>query len=669
MKRIISFLVVVIMVLFCGNSAGALGQDGVISGTVITEDGSAVPGVTVILTGNNVVGKRTTITAESGVFRFPALPPGEYKLRFELEGFNTLVYDEIPVKPGENVKINVVMKLSNMQEQVLVYGKAPVIDRRKSSSTTTYHIDGSRPSSGRSHSRRSKRTKRYKYSAQSHSPQCTKKQPRKYSKPQPPQPPRAPVKAEDYSPINDSRFKRTGREPLSTFSIDVDTASYANVRRIIKSNQLPVKDAVRIEEMVNYFKYDYPQPEGEHPFSIVTEVAGCPWNMSRRLVHIGLQGRKMKSENRKPNNLVFLLDVSGSMDAPNKLPLLKTAFKLLVKQLDDRDRVAIVVYAGAAGLVLPSTQGFRQDKIFAAIDNLRAGGSTAGCAGIQLAYKTAVENFIRYGNNRIILATDGDFNVGVSSTPELVKMIEEKRKQGIFLTILGFGMGNLKDSRMEQLADKGNGSYHYIDNLLEAKKVFVDELNATLFTIAKDVKIQVEFNPAKVKAYRLVGYVNRLLNEEDFDDDKKDAGELGAGHTVTALYEIIPARSPEPVPGASKLRYQVMKTKEDAVESGEIMTVKLRYKRPKGNKSKLIVRAVMDEDVSLRAASDNFRFSAAVAQFGLLLRDSEFKGKASYNNVLRLARGAKGRDYYGYRAEFIKLVETCQLLSSSIARR
>jgi Ca-activated chloride channel family protein len=469
---------------------------------------------------------------------------------------------------------------------------------------------------------------------------------------------------EEYGRIYENVFLPALRNPLSTFSIDVDTASYANVRRFINNNQFPIKDAVRIEEMVNYFSYDYPAAVGKVPFSIYAEISGCPWNPAHRLIHIGLQGKKLASRDLPPSNLVFLLDVSGSMTPPNKLPLLQQAFKLLAGELGEKDRVSIVVYAGAAGLVLPSTPAGQKEKIREAIERLNAGGSTAGGAGIKLAYKVAEENFIPEGNNRIILATDGDFNVGVSSTSELVRMVENYRQKGIFLTVLGFGMGNTKDGRMEQLADKGNGNYHYIDNLMEAKKVFINDMRGTLFTIAKDVKLQLEFNPARVKAYRLIGYENRLLHKEDFADDTKDAGELGAGHSVTALYEIIPYGSREEIPGADELKYQETRINPEAFKSKEILTVKLRYKEPDGEKSRLIVHPLKDSDIALARASHNFKFSAAVASFGMLLRDSKFKGDASYDSVLALARESKGQDFFGYRAEFIQLVEKCALLEN-----
>jgi Ca-activated chloride channel family protein len=468
---------------------------------------------------------------------------------------------------------------------------------------------------------------------------------------------------EEYSRIYENEFKDAKQNPLSTFSIDVDNASYSNVRRFVVNNQMPPKDAVRIEELINYFTYDYPQPKGDKPFSITTEISSCPWNHSHQLVHIGLQGKSLNYDDLNPCNLVFLVDSSGSMSSPNKLPLLKKSLRLLVDELDDKDKIAIVAYAGSAGLVLPSTPATQKDRIVGALEQLSAGGSTAGGQGIQLAYKVALENLVKDGNNRVILCTDGDFNVGVSSTGDLVRLIEEKRKNDIYLTICGFGMGNYKDSRMEQISNAGNGNYFYIDNIHEAKKVFVKEMRANLFTIAKDVKIQVEFNPVRVKAYRLVGYENRVMANEDFDDDKKDAGELGAGHTVTALYEIIPAGSDEKVKKTTKLKYQETKISSSASESMEIMTVKLRYKPPKEETSKLVEQPLIDRRVSLEETSDNFRFSSAVAGFGMLLRDSKFKGNLTYEAVAALAKGSKGKDAEGYRAEFIRLVETCAMLS------
>jgi len=474
---------------------------------------------------------------------------------------------------------------------------------------------------------------------------------------------------ENYNAIQENEFLDAASNPLSTFSIDVDAASYSNVRRFINDNRFPPKDAVRIEELINYFTYDYPQPYGRHPFSVTTEVADCPWERSHKLVHIGLQGEEIPVDDLPPANLVFLLDVSGSMNSPDKLPLLKSAFKMLVKQLRREDRVAIVVYAGAAGLVLPPCEGNNKREILRAIDRLQAGGTTAGAAGIRLAYRIAEENYRKYGNNRVILATDGDFNVGVSSDAELVRLIEREREKGVFLTVLGFGTGNLKDSRMEQIADKGDGNYAYIDNLSEAKKVLVKELGGTLFTIAKDVKVQVEFNPVRVAAYRLIGYENRLLKKEDFSDDEKDAGEMGSGHSVTVLYEIIPAGRDFRGAESDALKYQTMGISREALQSDELMTIKFRYKRPDDYDSRLLVKTVMDDDQPLRRSSDDFRFSAAVAEFGMLLRDSEFKARASYNQVIRLADGSIGRDKEGYREEFVELVEKCASLADEIADR
>jgi Ca-activated chloride channel family protein len=475
-----------------------------------------------------------------------------------------------------------------------------------------------------------------------------------------------PSNREAYDRIEENPFLRVSNNPLSTFSIDVDAASYSNIRRFINEGKLPPKDAVRIEELINYFPYEYPQPEGDRPFSVSTEISQAPWNPNHRLVHIGLQGKKISTENLPASNLVFLLDVSGSMEESNKLPLLKSAFRLLVNELRAKDKVSIVVYAGAAGVVLPPTPGNQKDKIFDAIEKLQAGGSTAGGEGIQLAYKLAKENFIKSGNNRIILATDGDFNVGISSDAELVRLIEQQREEGVFLTVLGVGMGNLQDSKMEKLANKGNGNYAYLDNMLEAKKVLVKEIGGTLLTIAKDVKIQVEFNPTKVQAYRLIGYENRMLRNEDFKDDKKDAGELGAGHSVTALYEVIPVgvKSDVKLSEIDSLKYQ-KPIQQLTSGSDELMQVKLRYKAPNQNTSQLLTSPVIDRGLKLEDASTNFKFSAAVTEFGMVLRDSQYKGKANFDDVLKLANQSQGDDLEGYRAEFIRLVTRSRSIAAT----
>ncbi|MDD3293676.1 MAG: VWA domain-containing protein [Geobacteraceae bacterium] len=478
----------------------------------------------------------------------------------------------------------------------------------------------------------------------------------------PPRQPASPAEfnTEGYDRVTENPFLDVLKNPLSTFSIDVDTASYTNVRRFITNGSLPPPDAVRIEEMVNYFDYDYPQPGKGEPFSFTTELTGAPWQPGNQLLLIGLQGVKIPMDDLPPANLVFLIDVSGSMSDENKLPLLIKSFKLLVGQLRPRDRVAISVYAGQAGLVLPSTGGDEKHKILAALESLQAGGSTAGGAGIQLAYRVAKENFIKGGNNRVILATDGDFNVGASSDAEMERLIEEKRNDGIFLSVLGYGMGNYKDSKMQKLADKGNGNYAYIDNLLEAKKVLVSQFGGTMLTIAKDVKMQVEFNPAKVKSYRLIGYEKRMLRAEDFADDRKDAGELGSGHTVTALYEIVPVRDGADL--KQELTYQDVRIKDSARKSPELATIRFRYKKPDGDVSKELTRKIPATVAGIGKASENIRFAAAVAEWGMLLRKSEYKGKANYAQALEMARKAKGADDMGYRAEFIRLVEMTELL-------
>ncbi len=473
---------------------------------------------------------------------------------------------------------------------------------------------------------------------------------------------------ENYQKLVENKFIQPKNQALSTFSIDVDNASYTTARSFIQSGQLPNPDAIRIEEFINYFDYDYPQPKNDVPFSISTEISVAPWNTKHKLVHIGIQGKNLDYKNLSASNLVFLIDASGSMEDANKLPLLRSSLKMLLGEMNEKDRISIVAYAGAAGLVLPSTSVKEKTKILNALENVSAGGSTAGGAGITLAYKIAQENFIKNGNNRVILCTDGDFNVGVNSADELVKLIETKRNNDIFLTVCGFGMGNYKDHQMEELSNAGNGNYFYIDNIQEAKKVFVTQMRATLFTIAKDVKIQIEFNPTKVAAYRLIGYENRMLKKEDFNDDKKDAGELGAGHTVTALYEIIPVGvKSEFLPSVDDLRYQndgkIKDSYTAAASSDELLNLKLRYKKPNEDTSNLIVNPLKDSTIALANTSDNFRFSAAVAEFGMILRNSEFKSNASYDQVITLAKNAKGKDSEGYRAEFLKLVESCQLMS------
>lgn len=468
---------------------------------------------------------------------------------------------------------------------------------------------------------------------------------------------------EEYANKSENRFKSPLDDPLSTFSIDVDAASYSNMRRLINQGKKPQPEMIRIEELINYFSYDLPTPKGKDPVHIAAEIGNCPWNNEHRLVRIGLKAREIASENLPAANLVFLIDVSGSMFGPTRLDLVKSSLKLLVNNLRDKDRVAIVVYAGAAGQVLPSTPGSDKQKIKDALESLAAGGSTAGGAGIKLAYKTAKDHFIKDGNNRIILCTDGDFNVGVSNTEDLEALIENERKSGVFLTVLGYGMGNYKDNHMQALAQKGNGNHAYIDNLQEANKVLVNEFGGTLFTVAKDVKLQVEFNPAHVQAYRLVGYETRLLNKEDFNDDTKDAGEMGAGHTVTALYEVVPTDIKSNIIGSvDPLKYQSndkdKKTKSTTSNSPEMLTVKLRYKQPGEDVSQKLEIPLIDTKSD--RVSDDFRFASAVAMFGQILKNSDFKGNGTYDKVIELAQKSSSHDERGYRKEFIRLAETAR---------
>jgi Ca-activated chloride channel family protein len=465
---------------------------------------------------------------------------------------------------------------------------------------------------------------------------------------------------EDYDSFVENPFESPKSAPLSTFSIDVDNASYTNVRRFINNGQTVPKDAVRVEEMVNFFKYQYPQPTGEHPFSINTEYSECPWNVKNKLVRIGLQGKNIPTDNLPASNLVFLIDVSGSMSDINKLPLVKESLKVLVAQLREEDKIAMVVYAGAAGLVLPPTSGNEKQTIIDALDKLQSGGSTAGGAGIQLAYKTAEEHFIKGGNNRVILATDGDFNVGASSDADMQTLIEEKRKSGVFLTCLGYGMGNYKDSKLETIADKGNGNYAYIDNIQEANRFLGKEFKGSMFAIAKDVKIQIEFNPSQVKAYRLIGYENRKLRPEDFKNDAIDAGELGSGHTVTALYEIIPTTTKSDFfMETDELKYTKVEASKTKFND-ELATIKFRYKKPDGSKSIEMVQVIDNKVNALETASSGFKFSAAVAWFGLKLRDSKLVTNKSSVEIKKLAKEGLAYDEDGYKAEFIRLVEAVQ---------
>ena len=643
-KKAITLILVLLFPLY-----GLMAQSnfGSIRGQITNvENNNPVPFASVLLFQSNkqVQGASSDF---DGKYEFKNLKPGEYLIKTSAIGLTTNINKNIKVLKGKVTTVN--MKLNNATEMLEEFEisdySVPLISKDQVSSGAIISVENIKRIPNRSGKYKSHNKMAYGYSTA------------------PIESRRDQFNTEAYAHNPENNFKTAKSTPLSTFSIDVDAASYSNMRRFINNGQNPPIDAVRIEEMVNYFNYNYPQPKDNDPFSITTEMSDCAWNPKHKLIHIGIQGKEIEADNLPSSNLVFLLDVSGSMSSPNKLPLLKKSFSLLIKNLTEKDRVAIVVYAGAAGLVLPSTPGNQKEKILNALNNLNAGGSTAGGAGIKLAYNVAAENFIKEGNNRVILATDGDFNIGASSDGEMTRLIEKKRESGVFLTCLGFGMGNYKDSKMETLADKGNGNYAYIDNILEAKKVLVTEMGGTMHTIAKDVKIQVEFNPNKIASYKLIGYENRLLNDADFNDDTKDAGELGSGHTVTALYEVVMKGSSEDIVDVDPLRYQYKKAIEN---SSEILTVKFRYKAPQGKTSKLIVRHLNYKSTSLAKSSNNFKFSAAVAEFGLLLRNSKHKANASFKHVIELAKNSKGHDDNGYRAEFIRLVEMSEMQASAM---
>jgi Ca-activated chloride channel family protein len=608
-----------------------------VAGTVIDGQGAALRDVTVeLLAGGTVV--RTGKTNARGEFTFADVAPGTYDVRATRQGL-------VPAS------LRVAVSALPTPRLVLSIG-VPLPGEL--ADAAPYPMPQAAPSAPSRMAQESVR------SAQGAALAPTAPPPGVAGRSLLPYTPQPEFNTEAYDRIDDNRFRRSTNEPLSTFSIDVDTASYTNVRRYLNDGALPPADAVRIEELVNYFRFDYSDSRADAPFSVTTEVSACPWNPRHKLALIGLQARR-DTRKMPARNLVFLLDVSGSMMPPDKLPLVKSAMRMLVNSLTAQDRVAIVVYAGASGLALPSTPGDRKEVINRAISELEAGGSTNGADGIQLAYNTAASTFVQEGVNRVILATDGDFNVGVTSQGELVRLIERERERGIFLSVLGVGTGNLKDSTMEKLADKGNGNYAYLDSLNEARRVLIQEAGSTFVTVAKDVKVQVEFNPRTVAAYRLVGYENRLLNREDFNDDKKDAGEIGAGHTVTALYEIVPPG--EKIDGGTvdPLVYQDAGRPTGAATSGDLMTVKVRYKNPDSDRSQLLSVAVRDREGAVTA---NLGFAAAVAQFGMLLRNSEFKGNATWSSAQTLARQYRGEDPDGYRAEFIRLVDLASALDT-----
>jgi len=581
---------------------------GHIHGIVHDAAGGVLPGVELTLSSPGAA-RRTTLSDGKGEFWFRDLGPGTYTVTARLAGFDSAAATAV-VATGFTREVAITLNVGKVAEAITVTGATPIINAQ-----TARYAGGLSAPKG--------------------------------------------FNTEAYDKIDDNGWFTVAQKPLSTFSTDVDTASYANVRRFLNKGTLPPKDAVRIEELLNYFSYDYPEPADGKPFAVTTAIGDCPWNAAHRLALIGLQARRIDSTSTPPRNLVFLVDVSGSMETPEKLPLVKASLAMLARNLTSRDRIALVVYAGAAGVVLPSTQGGDSMAVLEALGRLEAGGSTNGAQGMTLAYNIARKSFIAGGVNRVILATDGDFNVGVTNQGDLIRLIEQNRDTGVSLSVLGFGMGNLKDSTMEKLADRGNGNYSYIDSLTEARKVLVEEAGSTLVTVAKDVKLQVEFNPRGVAAYRLIGYENRLLQDRDFNDDKKDAGDMGAGHSVTALYEIVPAGQAVDLPGVDPLKYQQPAGLSASAGSDEAMTVKLRYKEPDGTTSSLLSVVVGNH----AATSPALGFAAAVAEFGMVLRDSEFKGASSYADAEALAVRFKGDDAYGHRAEFIRLISAADSVS------
>ncbi len=646
---------------FC-SSALLFAQNNTFLQGTITEEGTGetLIGASVkIFKGPDLI--KGAVTDYDGHYRVQ-LDPGIYDVEVNFTGYTTKKTTGVKVLEG---KINTfgcaLSSTATLDEVVITSYKVPLIEQDNTSSglVITSHEIQSYPAAKPMPSNRPAKERRTKFT-----PPVVKKDEEVMEALQEPEPHDIAThdeSPENYTHIVENQFLQATANPVSTFSIDVDGAAYANARRFLNMGQLPPRDAVRVEEFVNYFDYQYKQPTDGKPFAVHTELAKCPWAPEHHLLSVGLQGREIATGQLPPSNFVFLVDVSGSMDEPNKLPLVQSSLLMLTEYLRPEDHVALVVYAGAAGLVLPSTPGNQKEKIKAAIQGLGAGGSTAGAEGIQLAYNTARTNFVKRGNNRVVLCTDGDFNVGISDDASLIQLIEKERESGIFLTVMGFGMGNYQDAKMQQLANKGNGNHAYIDQLAEAKKVLINEFGGTLFTIAKDVKIQIEFNPAKVAAYRLIGYENRMLAREDFDDDTKDAGEMGAGHRVTALYEIIPAGQDIPVASTNgDLKYQ--KTKLSAASKGaDLLTLKLRYKQPKTfASSELIQTVVLDKPAS--TMSEALTLAAAAASFAMVLRNSTYKGTATFQSALLLAKTAAKNDPLGYRAELCRLIEKAEAI-------
>ena len=632
---------------------------GVIQGVVKDKKtGEPIEGVTVVATSPTMARTETAITDDKGFYRITGLPPGTFLVTFYFADIS-VAQSGVHVGAGRTSSVyQVIDQTQAGGETIHVQAKAPIID--PTSTTQGITIDKAYleniPVPGRTFEAALGAAASTQHDAVSFSGATSVQNTYVVQT----TPPKDVGGVEQYDRIDENPFHTVATAPLSTFSSDVDTASYSNVRRFLHEGQRPPKDAVRIEELINYFHYDYPAPANGDPLSITTEVGPSPWNPTFKLVRIGLHAPEIDDAHVPPRNLVFLIDTSGSMEEPNKLPLLVQSMGLIVDHLRPQDRVSIVSYAGSAGTVLAPTPGTKKGAIRDALGTLEAGGSTNGAGGIVAAYKLARESFVQGGINRVILCTDGDWNVGVTDQGSLTRLIEGERDHGVFLTVLGFGMGNLKDSTMEKLADRGNGNYAYIDSLAEARKVLVKQAGATLVTVAKDVKLQVEFNPALVAGYRLIGYEKRLLHDEDFNDDKKDAGDLGAGHTVTALYEIVPAGQAVPAAKVDKLKYQTPRAATNA--SAEMMTVKVRYKAPQGDVSKLMQHTVTDAAPAMSQTSADFRWAVAVASYGMMLRESPHRGQLQWPQVRALAAGAVGKDAEGYRAEFLKLVDTASRL-------
>lgn len=633
-------------------SIQAMAQSGGIAGKVIDNNKEPLIGVFVEVSQGNVIKGRVTTNAEGNYIVKP-LSPGRYDVTMKMPTYKTHKVTGVIVSPNRNTMLNTTLQLDKkeLKEVSVIAYKVPLIDADERKVITAEEIE----------KMPTRNTNSVINSKALSAPQGTVAATPIYMNPS----------KESYKKEKDNDFMNVCANPLSTMSVDVDRASYSNIRRFINEGQTPPADAVRIEEMINYFDYNYPQPEGDKPLAIVTELTDCPWKPQHKLLHIGMQARTIATDNLPPSNLVFLIDVSGSMGSHNKLPLVKASLKMLTEKLRPQDKISIVVYAGSAGLVLPATSGNQKRVITGALDRLSAGGSTAGGEGIKLAYSVAMENYIRGGNNRVILATDGDFNVGVSGDNELEELVTKEREKGIYLTCLGYGMGNYKDSKMEVMADKGNGNYAYIDSEQEAEKTLAREFGGTIFTLAKDVKAQIEFNPAYVQSYRLVGYENRLLNEEDFTDDKKDAGDMGSGHSVTIIYEIIPAGiQSNDVRKVTPLKYQqrgAYPSVLDYNKGEEFATIKFRYKKPNGNTSKEITHIINNSTARLQQASENVRFAASVAMFGMLLKNSPYKGSSNYNKVLALANNSMRYDQEGYRAEFVGLVKKVSKTDNVVA--